>query len=440
MSLSDAHETFLCVERGIRRETAETFGLHSNGDELVLPHRTGEKTRYWKEDGTRGFKFTKDRKPYLYGRDFTDKDTVFLVEGETDTMRLYQELQDDGSDAALAAGVAGIPGIETWKDTWAREFDSVSKVYVILDNDEDYMVRGKVEALWNKLDEDLRGKAVRVRLPSDVKDVCEFFKNYEMEALRDIASEAINGRYHYKALDMTEPPKPYNWLIKGFLCANDTVLWMGPPGVGKSLSVLDLCVHVMRGDKKWLGMDLLRSGRVLYVDEENPDDVVHHRLHGLGAKDELENLRYLHDQGIRLDLGHPSKLLDEIKMWQPEIIVIDSLKRFHRKDENNASEMSAVFEDGIKPLKKVCGSTVIVLHHTTKGDSNDSLTKARGSGDITAAPDSGVEVRKTNDRGERCLKHFKGRRSGYNEPVYFHIEGDEDDDVGRIELKEGRDF
>ena len=420
--LSDAHETFLRDERGIRSSTAETFGLRSDGNNLILPHRTGEKTRYWKDDGARGFKFTEGRKPYLYGVDYADKDTVFLVEGETDTMRLFQELQEEGSEA----GVAGIPGIDTWKDTWAREFDSVKKVYVILDNDEDYMVRGKVEKLWERLDSDLHGKAVRVHLPGDVKDVCDFFKNYDIDALRVIASEAINGRYHYNALDLSIPPPPYEWLIKGFLCKNDTTLWMGPPGVGKSMTVLDFAIHFASNKKEWLGMPLLRGGRVLYVDEENPADVVYNRLHALGAtREAMENIRYLHDQGIRLD-KHPAKLLDEAKAWQPDLIILDSLKRFHRLDENSASDMSTVFEDGIKPITRTSGANVIVLHHSTKGDNNDSHQKSRGSGDITAAPDSAIEVKRTDNHGGACLKHFKGRRSEFQDPVYFNIEGDED--------------
>jgi len=88
--------------------------------------------------------------------------------------------------------------------------------------------------------------------------------------------------------------------------------------------------------------------------------------------------------------------------------------------------MSTVFEDGIKPITRTTGANVIVLHHSTKGETNDSHAKSRGSGDITAAPDSAIEVKRTDSRGGACLKHFKGRRSEFQDPVYFNIEGDED--------------
>ena len=79
---------------------------------------------------------------------------------------------------------------------------------------------------------------------------------------------------------------------------------------------------------------------MLYVDEENPEALVPHRLRKLGLTPEgAKNVRYLHRQGVRLD-RRPELILDEALDWQPTLIVLDSLTRLHTKDENNAGEIA----------------------------------------------------------------------------------------------------
>jgi RecA-family ATPase len=149
-------------------------------------------------------------------------------------------------------------------------------------------------------------------------------------------------------------------------------------------------------------------GKVLYIDEENPHDVVYHRLRQLGAEN-LDNLRYLHRQGVRLDRNF-DKLLDEAIAYEPSMIVLDSLTRFHTRDENNAGEMAKLFNDSINVLCRETGAAVIILHHTNKSDSNSSYVKTRGSSDIGAAVDCGIEARKTGANIFN-LVHFKSRRT-----------------------------
>jgi hypothetical protein len=148
----------------------------------------------------------------------------------------------------------------------------------------------------------------------------------------------------------------------------------------------------------------------LYIDEENPHDVVYHRLRQLGLES-FNNLRYLHRQGVRLDRNF-DKLLDEAVAYNPELIVLDSLTRLHTKDENNAGEMAKLFNDSINVLCRETGAAVVILHHTNKSDSNSSYVKTRGSSDIGAAVDCGIEARKSSTLNNSFnLVHFKSRRS-----------------------------
>lgn len=396
----EAHKNWFESERGITGETLEAFGVSSaNEDWIVLPYDTGERSR--KMTGQREFRFSKGAKIALFHPQELDATSsyCFLVEGESDTMRLWQEGYKN---------VYGLPGFNTFREEILKPLERYERVFVILDNDTDYNTRNTVDAAWGRMRGILGSRARRVALPDDTKDVCEFFESYSNETFKSIVKESLNGNYHYKALDLSVPPPDYEWLVKGLICKGDTTLIVGEPNVGKSWISLSLAVAMADKQKVWLGHEMNNHGKVLYIDEENPHDVVYHRLHQLGAGN-LDNLRYLHRQGIRLDRNF-DKLLDEAVAFEPSMIVLDSLTRFHTKDENNAGEMAGLFNDSINVLCRETGAAVIILHHTNKSESASSYVRTRGSSDIGAAVDCGIEARKTGPNNFN-LVHFKSRRT-----------------------------
>ena len=398
--IHEAHKNWYATERGITGETLDAFGVHSTSEEwLIMPYDTGERSR--KMIGEREFRFSKGAKTCLYHAQELDasKSYCFLVEGESDTMRLWQEGYKN---------TFGLPGFNTFRDEMLKPLEQYERVFVILDNDTNYNTRITVDKAWGRMRGILGSKARRVVLPDDVKDVCEFFESYTNDTFKSIVKESLSGNYHYKALDLSIPPPEYEWLVKGLICQGDTTLIVGEPNVGKSWISLSLAVAMADNRTTWLGHEVNNHGKVLYIDEENPHDVVYHRLHQLGATG-FENLRYLHRQGIRLDRNF-DKLLDEAVAFEPKMIVLDSLTRFHTKDENNAGEMASLFNDSINVLCRETGAAVIILHHTNKSESSSSYVRTRGSSDIGAAVDCGIEARKTGSSSFN-LAHFKSRRT-----------------------------
>lgn len=396
----ESHKNWFETERGITGETLEAFRVESSSDDWVtLPYDTGERYRKMGE-GKREFRYSNGAKVCLFHPPSLPKEKyAFLCEGETDTMRLWQEGYHS---------VFGLPGFNAFKPESLKPLHDYERVFVLLDNDPDYNVRTTVDSAWGKIRGILGSKARRIVLPDDVKDVCEFFESYTNDTFKSIVRESLNGSFHYKALDLTIPPPEYNWLVKGLICQGDTTMIVGEPNVGKSWISLSLAVAMADNKSQWLGHEVQNHGKVLYIDEENPHDVVYHRLRQLGAEN-LTGLRYLHRQGVRLDRNF-DKLLDEAIAYEPSMIVLDSLTRFHTKDENNAGEMASLFNDSINVLCRETGAAVILLHHTNKSDSNSSYVKTRGSSDIGAAIDCGIEARKTGANSFN-LVHFKSRRT-----------------------------
>lgn len=397
---------FLVEERGIKPETLKEFGVEKMPDGGVMfPFPGGKKYRRHDATGKRNYVFEREALNMgLFGRG--GKDIAFIVEGESDTLRLGQE-----GPSEIAA--FSVPGVYGWHDSDAAQLQGFERVYVILDNDADYKVQAAVDSGWRKIRATLGRSARRIVLPSDVKDICEFFDAYTWEAMEELMQHR-QELWHYKALDLSKPPSKPDWLVDKLICKGDLTMMIGEPGVGKSWLAMALAVGVAEGHTTFLGRALAAGtgahpSRVLYVDEENPEALVPYRLRKLGLSNEgMENIRYLHRQGVRLD-KHPDRLLDEAMDWEPNLIVLDSLTRLHTKDENHAGEVAGLFNDGINPLARETGATTLVLHHVNKGDSPSSFARARGSGDLSASIDSGLDVRDADTSGGIYISHYKSR-------------------------------
>jgi hypothetical protein len=402
------------TERGISTETLGLFGVGIRPDGAVtIPYASGTKIRRGIPHGERAFFFEGDLS--LFPGTSLPSSQVILVEGETDTMRLTQELRA----AASPFTAVGLPGIETWRQSFAEALAPAENVYVILDNDKDYMVQGRVDHAWTQIRGDLGRKARRVRLPNDCKDICEFFaKGYTLGVLKELIETPVYGSV-FSPLDLTSEPPPVRWLVDGMFCLGDVNLLLGEPGIGKSWLSMALAVAIVQGTP-WLGRKT-EQGRVLYVDEENSVDLVYDRLRKLGlSMTDAPNLRYLSNEGILLD-RHADKLVDEALDYQPVLIVLDALTRFHSGDEDKAGSMSQLYNNALKPLARQTGATVLLLHHAGKTESNSSYRRSRGSGEIIANADAGFDVRQTGINA-LSIANFKSRRKQMGETINVIIQ------------------
>jgi hypothetical protein len=418
--------------KGITADTIADFGITVESDGAVcFPYgSTGVKRRYGVPSGDRTFKWAKGVSPSLFNQRDLCKPNLFLVEGETDTMRLRQAVGDNPE-----VGVIGLPGIETWTDEMGAVLNEAQQVWVILDNDTDYNVVGRVDNAWRQIRNVLGTKARRVKLPRHINDVCDFFEDYDLDALRMLVDRKPSlGQSRFKVLDLTAEPPPVKWLVDGMICHGDIHLLIGEPGIGKSWLTMALALAIAGGSDTFLGRHVSEHGRVLYLDEENPEDLVYSRLTKLGLNEATaKNIRYISNEGVNF-AKHGDEIIEEAFDFEPELTIIDSLTRFHNEDENNAGSMAGLFNDAIKPLARQTGSAVVLIHHVNKTDSTSSYKRSRGSGDIPASIDSGYDVREV-DSGVLAIANFKSRRSAQGDTIYISIKDTPD---GRVELTEGQ--
>jgi hypothetical protein len=132
---------------------------------------------------------------------------------------------------------------------------------------------------------------------------------------------------------------------------------------------------------------------VLYIKLEHTDrtyaDVLRKAKAGLATPD-ANNVYFLRELDLEDEesLSYASACADYIGA---KVIMLDSLRRSHRGDENGSQDASA----HIRQLQVLSGQgkrTVIVIHHTAKGSDSP-----RGSGDYKAGADATVTVTKSGN-------------------------------------------
>ena len=412
------------TERGISEETLTAFGIDYRDDLLRYPYSNGVKLRTppWNEGDRR-----------IWWEDYPGKDniemfqppnqelqkTVIIVEGESDLMKLWQEIRAAGGPSRVS--LFGLSGLSNWQSRYAEVLVEADLIYAVLDNEKAYKSAPNqrtpaddVEECWRRMKADLGRKVRRVYLPPGIKDVCEFFQTYRLEAFRELLKSAQNHKFHYAPLDMTADIEDIEWLVEGLIARGDAAMVFGPGGVGKSWYLMSLATAIMMGSDEWLGMKIpeeVRGGRVVHVDEENPEDIFRRRYHQLGYDQAAGKLHPLWYAGVRLDT-EPEKLYEDVEAVDPVLLIVDSLSRIHTQNENAAEEMNPLINDGLLPIARRLGVSVLTIHHTPHESS-----RARGSTVLGNAHDMtiGIDWRKTK-KGERMesiiIRPDKLRRVG----------------------------
>ena len=168
-------------------------------------------------------------------------------------------------------------------------------------------------------------------------------------------------------------------------------LLVAESGHGKTWFALDLAriMATQPAEREepllWLGMYHVEPRKVLYLDEENGGPILGERLGRMGLTEAADLVVWPHSH---LKVDSPEAVQAIIDYCQKEnccVVFLDSLVRFHRKDENDSQAM-AVVSEAIRDLV-AAGLTVIALHHTRKayGRREEML---RGSSEITAGADT----------------------------------------------------
>lgn len=190
-----------------------------------------------------------------------------------------------------------------------------------------------------------------------------------------------------------DPGPPLDFIIPGMLSGSVGSL-VAPGGAGKSMLALQLAI--------WLtsGADILGFGAdedcksVAYLSAEDPKPVLRQRLYAIGEalsdrqKEQVEeHLLLMHLDRVKPDLLSAAWLKELQALAEDhDLLVLDTLRRFHSCDENSGSEMAALLSK-LEIVSAQTGCAVLFLHHTSKSATwnqlGDIQQSSRGSSVLT---------------------------------------------------------
>lgn len=185
----------------------------------------------------------------------------------------------------------------------------------------------------------------------------------------------------------TDPP-PAEWVFRDFLRAGTVGGIIARGGSGKSRLLLHMMLALAAG-KPFGPFAPAGARRVLYLCGEDPQDVLHERIHAiargmglwdnpLSQRDILANFRAVSLQGTGCAMIGKSATgnlaTTEFHEWlcaslesmgRVDLVVVDPMSRFFCGDENDNAHGTA-FISALEAIAKRAGCAILFAHHSSK--------------------------------------------------------------------------
>ncbi len=184
-------------------------------------------------------------------------------------------------------------------------------------------------------------------------------------------------------------PESIKWLWKGYLALGKITMWDGDPGIGKSLSILDVAARLSTGRPMPDGSPCEKGCVVLITPEDGLADTIHPRLVRAGAN--LRNILSISDVPVYDESGkeidrRPFILPDDlpmlksaIKRMKAKLVIIDPLMSiFGMQNSYKDNEVRAALTP-VKIAIEEAGAACVMVRHLTKGGGDNALYRGGGS-------------------------------------------------------------
>ena len=419
-----------------KNKIIETYNYKDESSSLVYQSvRFDPKSfRQRRPDGNGGWTWNlKDvhQVPYRLPELTASVDMVYITGGEKDVESLVKH----GLTATTNSGGEG---------NWKQEFNEYLKgrdVVILEDNDSKGRKHGKL------ISEGISGiaKTIKVvRFPELPKggDVSDYLTTHNIEELiklvedtpifqssyneyfGEVTGNSANILEHLESWNqIRELDIKFEWIVDHLIPKGAIIILFGKGGIGKTWLVMDIAKCIGSGID-YLGYKA-QQAPVIFIDFENPITVLTTRTQRLG---EAEGVHFWR---VGNELKPPKLDSDDWEEYKEladgSILIFDTLRASHSKDENSSEHMAMVMER-IKELRD-CGFTVILLHHTPKNSEKIS----KGSTAIVDLADHILNlsrVRRSNggedklvddDDDEEAIYRFGVREKTRFEPHHIYL-------------------
>ena len=201
---------------------------------------------------------------------------------------------------------------------------------------------------------------------------------------------------------------PAEFVVKGFLPKGLCVLG-GAPKIGKSWMMLDLCLHVAKGEP-FLGMEV-KQGTAWYLSLEDTNDRIRQRLACITAEavDSFQITTREHEPGTMAD--SLPKTIDKFMRKFPDtkLIVIDTMQM--AKGTSKDPQYSGDYADtgAFKTIADKHKVAMVLITHLRKAADSDTFNEITGSTGITGAADTLMTLKKSARMADAAKLSCTGR-------------------------------
>lgn len=237
----------------------------------------------------------------------------------------------------------------------------------------------------------------------------------------------------------TVDPTGEDWCVEPILPRGRQAGMFSPTGIGKSLLAVDIAVAKATG-RSVLGQPPTTPVSVVYIDQEMTPEDLRERLGDLGYDegDDLGDLHYYQLSSLPpLDtLEGGDVLMAIVGLYRPELVVLDTMARVVKGDENSADTYRAFYRCTGSRLKGV-GVALLRLDHSGK-----DITKGQ-RGSSSKADDLDIVWRLSTIKDRVVLTRTKSRVSYVStevsltretDPVLRHVIAPVEVPAGTIEV------
>ena len=375
---------------------------------------------------------------------------VVVCEGEKDCENAMQAGVYAGNADVRFAATCNFDG--AWKPgnrpKWLPEYDAFfagKLVFVFRDNDD------AGEAWSAHVAASVARYARQVRIVTleglaDKGDVSDWLQTHSGEELRKAMhaspkwepAAATRVSFFRDAVDFAaEAPALVDWLVEGAIPRGVNGIICGDPKASKSFHAVDLAMSLACG-VDWLGMRVPRQVRTALVSREDSPSLTQRRINRLLCGNARYGLnlsswmlvntrRQLADFKVTSD-EHLQQLIDELKQFRVEFVVLDVFRSLHDSEENDNTEVQQVLQR-INRIQNECECAVALVHHISKVSSENIFKGLRGASAIHGWMEWGIGISVVNPEEEDKAKYIRRlefeNKEGTAAAIYTRIhEGD----------------
>lgn len=418
---------YLTQERMLSPETVERYGIEVREDCIYIP--VGGTARLYFPNGEPKIKwqraFTEGESMPLFGSLSDDDREVLVAEGEFDAMLAQQHLPEYD----VVSGTGGAPN---WLPEWSAMLAG-RRVVILYDADEAGR-KGASQVAQSIL---RAGGHPRIaRWPEQSPkgwDITDCIRSGSLDTLKSILALADDYvpplTLATRAVDfVAQEIEPQSWLVDGLWPDEGIGVVFGAPEVFKSFFVLDMAFAVATGGL-FLGMHQVpRQRRVLVVQMESSGAAFRDRVNKMASRfgGVPDSLYLITGKPILLeDKKWSEKLLNEIAVVQPGLVILDPLASMTAADENSAQEMGVIVRT-LRSWRDQFKTSVALVHHEVKNSTGPGAQNMRGSSALHGAVEVAIRIERPDpDTPRVSVKWAKFKEGERPRPFFAEFDGEQ---------------